>query len=249
MKIIILDIDGVLNVIPQGHDEYGGIFHPHFMDNLKRIIDETGAKIVISSSWRKSGLQKMQELWKHRNIAGEVIDVTPSLYLQKGGSLVFWNKKQDRHPREKINGYSIPRGCEIEYWLNLEKNNYEIESYVILDDDTDMLLSQKDNFVQCSMNDDHEDCIDLGYGLTNKCAEKAIRILNKKEEDVSKDNVFDFCSVRLKNCLISAGFTKDVTFEKLLSTTTFELVKFRNFGKRSLVEIKELMKERGIDYK
>ena len=51
MKIIFLDIDGVLNVIPQGHDEYGAIFHNHFIDNLKRLIDKTNAKIVITSTW------------------------------------------------------------------------------------------------------------------------------------------------------------------------------------------------------
>lgn len=176
MKIIFLDIDGVLNVIGQGHDEYGQLFHQHFMDNLKRIIDETGAKIVVSSSWRKSGLNVMQEMWKHRGLAGEVIDVTPSLYLQKGGSIQFWNDKLEQHPTPKIRGYSIPRGCEIEYWLNNE--NYEVESYVILDDDTDMLISQERKFVQCSGNIDDEDCIDIGYGLTNRCTEKAISILN-----------------------------------------------------------------------
>jgi hypothetical protein len=35
MKIIFLDIDGVLNVIPQGFDKYGGIFHDHFVKNFK----------------------------------------------------------------------------------------------------------------------------------------------------------------------------------------------------------------------
>lgn len=180
MKIIFLDIDGVLNVISQGHDEYGSIFHSHFVDNLKYIIDQTGAKIVISSSWRKSGLKAMQEMWKHRNLPGEIIDVTPSLYLQKGGCIQFWNDKLSQRPTPKIHGYSIPRGCEIEYWLNNER--FKIDDggrYVILDDDVDMLLSQKDKFVQCSGNEDHEDCVDIGYGLTKKCAEKAITILNK----------------------------------------------------------------------
>ncbi len=178
MKIIFLDIDGVLNVITQGCDEYGSTFHQHFMDNLKRIVDETGAKIVISSSWRKSGLKIMQEMWKHRGLAGEVIDTTPSLYLKKGGSIQYWNDKLSQHPTPKIYGYSIPRGCEIDYWLSSEK--HEIESYVILDDDSDMLLHQIDKFVKCSGNIDHEDCVDIGYGLTTKCAEKAIEILNGK---------------------------------------------------------------------
>ncbi len=175
MKVIFLDIDGVINVISQGYDEYGSCFHPHLVDNLKKIIDETGAKIVISSSWRKSGLKIMQEMWAFRKLPGEVIDVTPSLYLQKGGSIVFWNDKLSEHPTPKIYGYSVPRGCEIEYWLKGQDN---VASYVIIDDDSDMLLSQLNNFVKTADNSDHEDCIDIGYGLTLKCSEKAINILN-----------------------------------------------------------------------
>lgn len=246
MKIIFLDIDGVLNVVAQGHDDYGAIFHTHFMDNLKELIDKTGAKIVISSSWRKSGLKEMQDLWATRNLAGEVIDVTPSLYLKKDGSIVFWNDKLQNHPTEKIHGYSVPRGCEIEYWLKNESEKHgDIESYVILDDDTDMLLNQIDNFVQCSNNQHHEDCIDIGYGLTSLCTEKAINILNKINAD---ELVFNTCSVRLKNALLMAGFTKETTFSKLSKTPSSELLKVRNFGKRSVVEIKEYMKERNIDW-
>ena len=109
---------------------------------------------------------------------GEVIDVTPSLYLKPGGSIVFWNDKLIEHPTPKIRGYSIPRGCEIDYWLR-EDRKFSIESYVILDDDDDMLLSQRNNYVQCSGNTDHEDCIDIGYGLTKICMKKAISILNR----------------------------------------------------------------------
>lgn len=43
-----------------------------------------------------------------------------------------------------------------------------------------MLIGQKDNFVKCSDNKDHGDCVDIGYGLTKVCADKAIEILNKK---------------------------------------------------------------------
>ncbi len=184
MKIIFLDIDGVLNVIPEGRDEYGSLFHDHLVENLKSIIEATNAKIVISSSWRKDGLTIMQEMWKKRELPGEVIDVTPSLYLQKGGSIIFWNDKLSKHPTQRIHGYSVPRGSEIEYWLQNEAHqNKEIdfvESYVILDDDTDMLLSQARKFVQCSGNIDDKDCVDAGYGLTEKCAIQAINILNRK---------------------------------------------------------------------
>ena len=46
MNVIFLDFDGVLNVIPQGHDDFGGIFHTEFVENLSRIIDETRAKNI-----------------------------------------------------------------------------------------------------------------------------------------------------------------------------------------------------------
>ena len=161
MKVIFLDIDGVLNVIPQGHDAFGGIFHSDFVDNLKRIIDETDAKIVISSSWRHSGLQKMLDMWEFRNLPGEVIGVTPDLYR-------FLDFEGER---------TMVRGDEIQAVLNIHQ---EITHYVILDDDTDMLKHQLGNFVQTSNNINHPDCIDIGYGLTKECTNKAIRILNAK---------------------------------------------------------------------
>lgn len=149
-KIIFLDIDGVLNVYCEGRDEFGCTFHKHFEDNLRWIIEQTRAKIVISSNWRMSGLSVMQEMWKHRELTGEVIDITPKIVISK-------------------------RGEEIQFWLD----NNKVSNYVIIDDDTDMLDSQKNNFVQTSENKDHPDCIDIGYGLTRKCAERVVEILNK----------------------------------------------------------------------
>jgi hypothetical protein len=177
-KIIFLDIDGVLNLIPQGRDKFGPIFHTHFVDNLRFLIEQTNAKIVISSSWRFNtiktlgfsqdemikyyenntfdimvdGLEFCQELWKFRNLPGEIIAITPHIDMCK-------------------------RGLEIQEWL--DKNKDSVSNYVILDDDTDMLDSQMMNFVQTSENSDHEDCIDIGYGLTKICANKAIEILNR----------------------------------------------------------------------
>lgn len=157
IKVIFLDIDGVLNLISQGHDEFGSIFHQHLVQNLKYIIDKTNAKIVITSTYRTYGLNYMIRMWKKRKYAGEIIGITPD----------------HRHKT----GTTLQRGKEIQEWLLTSP--YNVNNYVILDDDTDMEDYQLDNFVQCSENSDHEDCIDIGYGLTRKCAEKAIKILNK----------------------------------------------------------------------
>ena len=160
MKVIFLDIDGVLNVYSRDHDEFGSQFHDHLVENLKYIIDNTNAKIVISSSWRSGGLERMKDMWTKRNYPAEVIGVTPDLSYQDDN---------DEYHRVK-------RGEEIDWYL---KKNTNIENYVILDDDTDFLPHQLGNFVQCSTNINHPDCVDIGYGLTKICSERAIRILNR----------------------------------------------------------------------
>jgi hypothetical protein len=160
-KVIFLDIDGVLNVDYHERDKYGNLFHPHFVNNLKRIIKETGAKIVISSSWRFSGFIVMREMWKDRNLPGEVIGITDS--LNRNDDLSFYER--------------LERGYEIQDYLN---NHPNIINYVIIDDDSDMLESQMSHFVKTSENHNHPDCIDIGYGLTNICTDNAIEILNKK---------------------------------------------------------------------
>ena len=179
IRILFLDLDGVVNVRTKEFDKYGAIFGRHFMRNVGRIVEETGCKIVVSSSWRLSGLEYIQNMWKDRGYSGEVIDVTPSLYLKRGGCIVFHNDKLSRHPTESVGGYSIPRGCEIEYWLDHESEKFgSVDTFCILDDDRDFLLSQKDNFVCCYENFDHPDHVDFGYGLTDICTDKAIEILN-----------------------------------------------------------------------
>lgn len=165
-KIIFLDIDGVLNVIEQGYDDYGPIFHKHFEENLKWIIENTGSKIVISSSWRTDGIEKLRNMWIDRNLSGDIIDITPQCYeLVDSGKFEFYDE--------------VKRGHEIQDWI--DRNQDYIETYCIIDDDNDFLENQLANFVRTANNIEHEDCIDIGYGLTRKCSEKVIKILNKKK--------------------------------------------------------------------
>lgn len=102
-------------------------------------------------------------MWEKRSLPGEVIDITPNeVDVVNKGTCEFYD--------------SVDRGYEIQQWIDDHKDN--IISYCIIDDDTDMLPSQKNNFVRTSDNTDHPDCIDIGYGLTKKCSEKVIEILN-----------------------------------------------------------------------
>ena len=88
MKIIFLDFDGVMDTayydhmlskqgLP-GNDLYGTVFDPNCVHNLRRIIDNTGADIVVSSSWKHFMTYKeFLEMWDARGLPGFVTDVTP----------------------------------------------------------------------------------------------------------------------------------------------------------------------------
>ena len=152
MKVIFLDIDGVLNVDYCGHDDYGNYFNYIQVNNLKHIIEKTDAKIVISSSWRFSGLHVMKSMWEYRKLPGEVIDITPfEVDLVYKGFFKYYDE--------------VSRGDEIQWWIN----TYKPENYVIIDDVEDFLDNQLNNFVKTKEN----------IGLTKKLAEEAIEILNK----------------------------------------------------------------------
>ncbi len=47
MKVIFLDIDGVLK-----DDHYDAEFQDECFERLKRIVDATSAIIILTSSWR-----------------------------------------------------------------------------------------------------------------------------------------------------------------------------------------------------
>ena len=90
-KYLFIDIDGVLNTENHikslqnkgvdSNDQYGPLFAPQAVQNLKAIVELTDAKIVISSSWKEYGVEFLQEMWSERNMPVEFYSVTPSLIL------------------------------------------------------------------------------------------------------------------------------------------------------------------------
>jgi hypothetical protein len=111
MKVLFLDIDGVLNNFHQRN--FGETYSPPACDALNSIIKRTpGLKIVISSAWRRWGTKYMRDVLKKNGIIDAetiVIDCTG-----------------DEHG---------PRGDQIQFWLD---RNPGTTNMVILDDESDM---------------------------------------------------------------------------------------------------------------
>ena len=84
-KYLFLDFDGVLNTGKYARqmkregidpfDEFGAMFDPEAIANLKHIVELTGCKIILSSTWRNEGIMRMRELWKDRNLPGEIFSM------------------------------------------------------------------------------------------------------------------------------------------------------------------------------
>lgn len=187
MKTIFLDIDGVLNVDYADKDQFGHIFKDEYVQNLKEIIEKTGAKIVISSTWKDKGIERMLDLWKERNLPGEIIDITPDCIEVCGNTnIVYYDQ--------------VKRGHEIKLWLD---RHPEVTQYVIIDDIQDFLDEQQVHFVNCSTG---EPVKPWKSGLKEECKIKAINILNMKD----KIEFAEFLDIQSK-LEIKVGVIKTVT--------------------------------------
>lgn len=157
VKVIFLDIDGVLNNSKHltelmellGRKQYFSIinqihetpFDYRSCKLLQELIKETEAEIVLSSTWRlnDNGIEIIEQY------AGiSIRDTTPVL--------------------------NTIRGEEIKQYLD---NHQEITEYIILDDDTDMLKEQMGHLVKVNNQ--------IGFTITEYI--QCRNILNNLEED------------------------------------------------------------------
>ena len=188
MKVIFLDIDGVLNheewyESGRAHEAYLATgktdikaynFDPESWKWVQKLIDETGAKIVLSSSWRCYDLASTIEEYKNtafKPIIDNIVGVTPSVMSRNRGEEI-------KRFFDIVNGnitQNLPQAIE---WLKqhpletLSKSGEKIEQYVIFDDDIDMTHEQMPHFV-------HVDC---WSGIQEKDYIKAKQILEKSYE-------------------------------------------------------------------
>lgn len=168
MKYLFLDIDGVLNheewYINRVHNPHRAYkewwencFDPACVERLNKILEETGARLVVSSSWKLDSNLKY-----YFHILGIPIDfdITPSLTLRSVDGNTTWPN----------------RGDEIDAFLK----DHPCDGYVILDDDTDFTEDQiKNHFVHCCCDflQAAQECHPGETGLTELKMREAINIL------------------------------------------------------------------------
>lgn len=163
MKVIFLDVDGVLNsekfAVFVATNELGQDFlkeggsnfvDPYATYLIADLCEAHDLKIVISSSWRMYDLPTTVQTFERYR------DLKPLIPYMVGVT-----------PRNSDDRIWEDRGEEIQHYLD---EHPDIENYCIIDDDNDMLESQLDHFVR----------VDSEFGLEEVHIEKVKTILNLK---------------------------------------------------------------------
>ena len=156
MKIIFLDIDGVLNSSDyrqrMGMDYFSQIIDRRKMTLLKHIVEETGAEVVLSSTWRKFWNPGENQL----DPAGQYIH---DIFREYGLWIHSKTAVLERAGRNE----------EIQAWL--ARYPY-VDGYVILDDkDFGWSDALRAHFVQTDLN---------GDGLEESQVQRIIDVLKEK---------------------------------------------------------------------
>ena len=165
-KYIFLDIDGVLNsehTLDQTSEHDASIISDQYLKNLKHIVEETDAKLVLSSSWR---VYFNGDIKNPNNIFAMILLASLNKHNLKLHDMTPFIKGQ----------FSNERGLEIKTYID----QHNITDYVVIDDEKFSDFKKHldiSKFVQTTFGD--ETTTIETEGLNKKVAKKAIEILNK----------------------------------------------------------------------
>lgn len=134
MRVIFMDIDGVLvpgpflrGVVASAGPSMRSAVDPYKVFLLNQLHDVPGVRIVFSSSWRS-----------HSNM--------PAAVMSQGIEIPLHEDWRTTFKTPPYFGIGV-RGWQINEWM---ERHPEVEGYVIVDDDTDMLPHQAGHFLKTS---------------------------------------------------------------------------------------------------
>lgn len=151
-RILFLDIDGICNSDVFYLETRGkkGNFDPEAISLLNKL-KPLNVEVVVSSTWGEEGVKQLKNVGLELPIIGTTVHFHTEWFC-RGNEIEKW----------LIDNFN--RGTKFGDSNYFIKRNY---NYVIVDDDCDFLLGQKDNFVH----------VDRKTGITKEDIEKIKKIL------------------------------------------------------------------------
>lgn len=204
MRFLFLDIDGVLNAqsdfvkkgfyrkknAPHVHTTDGEVYNgisQYRVARLRKIIDATGAKVVLSSSWKSFYVQ--YKVGGHDEGVGRYLVKS----LARKGVEIFDTTKNTELKGQYRRGYGIVN------WLrrwNKEHPDDPVEGFVILDDE--WFDYESEGLFPWLVKTNYESLVASKSGLNNTNMGEAIKILLSEKDlpeilnsDIEKEEMTD----------------------------------------------------------
>jgi len=197
-KVVILDIDGVLNsstdffelkVLGHPINEGNKVINRGHLALLQHIIEETDAKIVLSSTWRLVfSLDEIHQMFADRGFTA--------------GRTSFIGQTPNHKRGMSDHGYNH-RGTEIKAYLN---DNPTVDKFVILDDINSEI--ENEGFIKADTSKFHDPTSGENFVHTSdNCGLKvhemfrAIEILGRNDKAQKRQDEYDAAIDLLAGCL------------------------------------------------
>jgi hypothetical protein len=95
VRVIFLDLDGVLNSRPfvagLGATEWDRMIDRRAVARLNELVRRSGAKIVITSSWRcQLPLARVESILRDHGLVAQILGATPRLRPSRGTEIQAW---------------------------------------------------------------------------------------------------------------------------------------------------------------
>ncbi|MBX2902942.1 MAG: DNA-directed RNA polymerase subunit alpha [Chitinophagales bacterium] len=232
---------------------------------LKKVLDEESQneKIYISvkgsEAFKAGAIEKFTSVYQVMNPELVICNLEPSVTLEMELTVT---KGRGYVPADENAGKELPIGyIAIDaIYTPIRNVKYSVEPYrveqrvdfekLVLDLTTDGTIHPEDAVKEASriliqhlmlITDEHI-TFDTPVAIEHDVVDEQVLHLRKLLKTPLED--LDL-SVRAFNCLKAAKIN---SLEELVSFNTNDLLKFRNFGKKSLVEIEALLHEKGLSF-
>lgn len=159
MKVLFLDVDGVLNSNQRRLEIDGEYLDEEKVELLSKIVRQTEAKVVLHSGWR---------FWFSESLEPETREAVnlASLLAKYGNRICDKTPDFSTEQIRKTKKFSLVKADEILSWL---ENHNGVENYIVLDD----LGLHNEGLAQRQIRTDSVN------GLTEKDAARAVQMLNQ----------------------------------------------------------------------
>ena len=198
MKIIFLDIDGVLATEESSkmlwHEEFAYPFDTACVAIFNRILENTSAEIVLTSDWRigfDNDLNALDLLFKHNKVNKSPIDLTPDFGKNRNKEILSYVNKFSN----KISSFVIldDIGLKVHSLRFIRTNITEALKQTGIEEKVIAVLNSNQNEIQTCINCEAEYKVTIDhYCCSVECRSEIEQIKVKDQNGITDSEIKEY---------------------------------------------------------